>query len=100
MGKAVTNRQEKVQSIVGVVGAVVLLRAFGFYSAEEAGQSTAVYFAAFAVPVAATALSFALAATGTIPRMPSALSRRIAIVTHRVTQFYNYLETRYRRKLA
>ncbi|MAZ82630.1 MAG: hypothetical protein CME90_03350 [Hoeflea sp.] len=99
MGKAVTNRQEKVQSIVGVVGAVVLLRAFGFYSAEEAGQSTAVYFAAFAVPVAATALSFALAATGTIPRMPSALSRRIAIVTHRVTQFYNYLETRYRRKL-
>ncbi|TDH38893.1 LptF/LptG family permease [Pseudohoeflea suaedae] len=99
MGKAVTNRQEKVQSIVGVVGGVVLLRAFGFYSAEEAGQSTAMYLAAFAVPVAATAISFLLAATGATPRMPSAISRRIAIVTHRVTKLYEQLEARYRRKL-
>ncbi len=88
MGKAVTNRQEKVQSITGVVGMVVLVRAFGFYSTEEAGHSTGMWIAAFAVPAGMTLVFLFLALTGTMPRMPNWMARRIAIATQHVSQAY------------
>ncbi|MAY60971.1 MAG: hypothetical protein CML29_02065 [Rhizobiales bacterium] len=99
MGKAVTNRQEKFQSITGVVGIVVLLRAFGFYSAEEAGLSSTMWIAAFAVPAGATLLFLFLALTGRLPRMPAWMARRIAIAGHHVSSFYRSLHSWYLKRI-
>ena len=99
MGKAVTNRQEKFQSITGVVGVVVVLRAFGFYSAEEAGLSSTMWVAAFAVPAGATLLFLFLAVTGRLPRMPAWMSRRIAIAGHHVSQTYQRLNSWYLKRI-
>lgn len=95
MGKAVTNRQEKVQSITGVVGMVMLVRAFGFYSSEEAGLSTGMWIAAFAVPAGATLVYLLLAVTGRVPRMPAPMSRRIAIISQQISQTYQRLNSWY-----
>jgi lipopolysaccharide export system permease protein len=100
MGKAVTNRQEKFQSITGVVAMVVIIRAFGFYSSEEAGLSAGMWFAAFAVPAGGTLLFLFLALTGTMPRMPTWMARRIAIAVQHVTGTYQRVHGWYRTRIG
>lgn len=70
MGRAHSNRQDQLQSILTVVGLVMAFRGFGFYSAEEAGHSTGMKIAAYGVPAGGILLYLWLTMAGLQPHMP------------------------------
>ncbi|MBW3098714.1 LptF/LptG family permease [Pseudohoeflea coraliihabitans] len=84
LGKAHSNRQDQVQSIVLMTAGIIALRGFGFYSAEAAGQSEAMRIAAYGVPYGATAIYFLLAVSGFTFTVPKVVRRRIEAVQVRI----------------
>lgn len=98
LGKARSNRQDQLQSIIIVVGGSILLRGFGFFSAEEAANSFAIKIAAYGVPIATIAIYFLFAVTGTVPRSPKWLRARSDALSHRISLIYGQIQAWYLRR--